>query len=161
MLELKSADREKIEQKQRELLIVPCWNWNLPVRQAPGPLSSFNRTMLELKCINLRPIKCYYILLIVPCWNWNYVFRPKTIVQTSLLIVPCWNWNFPLLRRGEASLITFNRTMLELKFLKSFWKWRHRKTFNRTMLELKSCSYAWGGNPRSPFNRTMLELKLP
>ena len=34
-------------------------------------------------------------------------------------------------------MVTFNRTMLELKFVKSGVIWSSSKTFNRTMLELK------------------------
>ena len=120
------------------LLIVPMWNWNCMLLQAPcifeipfnrtnvelklnrlaiyrRPYLAFNRTNVELKCdINKAIQKMEY------AFNRTNVELKLKHVKIShkkrdLLIVPMWNWNTLNENRFGEHKWTFNRTNVELK----------------------------------------------
>ena len=63
-----------------------------------------------------------------------------------LLTAPLWNWNIFTVGIYNYAVGAFNRTTLELKFLKVFEAVLPYQPFNRTTLELKY------GNTRDSLN---------
>ena len=91
-MELKS-DLQKSDTGEREVLIVPLWNWNSDIMQFPWDEG---------------------YVLIVPLWNWNFSKNDFAWESVAVLIVPLWNWNRKskfTVGRTESS----NRTFMELK----------------------------------------------
>ena len=122
-------------------------------------LSSFNRTILELKLIYIGIVKYPVFLLIAPYWNWNIIIQERysspnlsfnrTILELKpqncdlcsfhicLLIAPYWNWNM--------NDWGFSMSVIRL-LIAPYWNW-NLKEIQDTKIKM-------------PFNRTILELKL-
>ncbi len=62
----------------------------------------------------------------------------------------------PIFKRGFTA---FNRTLLELKYMKEYLNTHASATFNRTLLELKFEEALTTLPVEVSFNRTLLELK--
>ena len=80
---------------------------------------TFNRTILELKYSHIQSGPAILGLSIAPYWNWNFLLVFSTNLIYILSIAPYWNWNIGNLQGITPSLDTFNRTILELKFVSS------------------------------------------
>ena len=119
------------------LIIVQCLNWNvLRCRHRDG-FCTYNRTMLELKFQFAGQSIATRFLIIVQCLNWNVNGVLTNDSATLLIIVQCLNWNSSL-SPEVCRWFAYNRTMLELKSLKSEQiRLPHLYAYNRTMLELK------------------------
>ena len=57
------------------------------------PTQTFNRTILELKQVQIESRVFGKCLLIEPFWNWNAQCATISDVTEKLLIEPFWNWN--------------------------------------------------------------------
>ena len=76
-----------------------------------------------------------------------------------VLIVPLWNWNLwiaGLLRGADQG---FNRTFMELKYLRGEHVTVRKVSFNRTFMELKYLRGEHVTVRKVSFNRTFMELK--
>ncbi len=92
--------------------------------------------MLELKCASELKKSLVNGLIIVQCLNWNAVFVDRTLAKKVLIIVQCLNWNGGI-NKIAFSYCSYNRTMLELKFVYFSYSVIFKNPYNRTMLELK------------------------
>ena len=75
-------------------------------------------------------------LIIVQCLNWNSASGVPAGGWAPLIIVQCLNWNISIHWDSKKEW-TYNRTMLELKYINSYRVANSCITYNRTMLELK------------------------
>ena len=76
------------------LSIVPYWNWNSAHTHTKSQITdSFNRTILELKCIehaSYHPVLLPFNRTILEL---KWTFRNDFVASNFLSIVPYWNWN--------------------------------------------------------------------
>ncbi len=140
MLELKLQKETLQRHHSTSLIIVQCLNWNLTATALLlRGSTTYNRTMLELKYRCSRRDLYSYSLIIVQCLNWNFRSSFRSRLDSWLIIVQCLNWNLALsfgcsflfrliivqcLNWNNPAYIgvvnarrSYNRTMLELKFL--------------------------------------------
>ena len=97
---------------------------------------SFNRTFMELKCAKKQDMEILETVLIVPLWNWNNENEVGQTIEKRVLIVPLWNWNMDAFDESRLD-IRFNRTFMELKYLRNIISQLENYSFNRTFMELK------------------------
>ena len=137
ILELKWRRHKQLQQPGK-LLIEPYWNWNYC---SAGVRWTFDSLLIEPYWNWNNNYVCgvnnKQFLLIEPYWNWNNKHLSKTCSLHDLLIEPYWNWNDRISYHRCWIIITFNRTILELKYAINMKCLSPISAFNRTILELK------------------------
>ena len=121
--------------------------------------TSFNRTILELKCSSRSSLSSFVRPSIAPYWNWNYS-SPRTLMTGSYLqshhtgieirkfdskrlptycpsIAPYWNWN-------EWS--SSSHDLAAIPSIAPYWNWNFFLLLRRQFCHIPSIAPYWNWN---------------
>ena len=96
----------------------------------------------------------------VPYWNWNVMIYLDERGSFNLSTVPYWNWNKFTNSHHILSCISFNRTILELKYVRKIRDQITIEDFQPYHTGIEMCAFACYPGTKLTFNRTILELKF-